>query len=78
MVPGGGQVDIEANSQPKMGSVGTGWEWFWTPARGGGAAALTAGFRPSEGADNGVAVPGAPSPGSPVPARPLSPKLLSI
>lgn len=46
-------------------------------ARGGGAA-LTARFRPSAGADNGVAVPGAPSHSWAARVRPLSPKLLSI
>lgn len=49
----------------------------WAAARAGGAA-LTARFRPSAGADNGVAVPGAPSPCSAARVRPLSPKLLSI
>lgn len=56
----------------------------WEPAvsalgrAGAGGAALTARFRPSAGADNGVAVPCAPSPCSAARVRPLSPKLLSI
>lgn len=43
-----------------------------------GGAALTARFRLSAGADNGVAVPGAPSHRWAARVRPLSPKLLSI
>lgn len=49
----------------------------WAGAWGGGAL-LTARFRPSAGADNGVAVPSAPSPCWAARVRPLSPKLLSI
>lgn len=68
----------QSRSLPRAGHRGNRLGVVLDPARGGGAAELTARFRPSEGTDNGVAVPGAPSPGSLAPARPLSPKLLSI
>lgn len=77
-MPGGGQVETTVTARQALGSVGTGLGVALSRTRGGGAAALTTGFRPSKGANNGVAVPGAPSPSSPARARPLSPKLLSI
>lgn len=73
-----GPGEDHGHSPPGPGQRGNGLGVALSRTRGGGAAALTTGFRPTEGANNGVAVPGAPSPSSPARARPLSPKLLSI
>lgn len=66
-----------AKGRGARGEGGAAWEPAGRPggpeARGGGAA-LTARFRPSAGADNGVAVPGRPLPSLGGPRPPPLPK----